>query len=102
MVDEVERGFQVVQKAVDVGEEDLDGAAGAQEVGDFQQGHKVRAVRPAGGGGAPVDFTGALFVEHDALEDVGFEHFGEVGGDEREAVLGGEWRCHGRGRDEQA
>ena len=75
---------------MDVGEEDFDGAAGAEEVCDFDQGDEVRAVGAPGGGGAPVDFEGPLLVQDDFFEDRGFEHFGEVLGDEGEAGLGGE------------
>lgn len=48
--DELEGGFEVVEEAVDVGEEDLYGAAGAQEVGDFEDGDEVAAVGAAGCG----------------------------------------------------
>lgn len=48
--DELEGGFEVVEEAVDVGEEDLHGAAGAQEVCDLEDGYEVAAVWAAGGG----------------------------------------------------
>lgn len=47
---ELEGGFEVVEEAVDVGKEDLHGAAGAQEVGDLEDGDEVAAVRAAGCG----------------------------------------------------
>lgn len=62
---ELEGGFEVVEEAVDVGEEDLHGAAGAQEVGDFEDGDEVAAVRAAGcgrscgGGGGMVSWEGS-------------------------------------------
>ena len=52
MGDELDGGFEVVQEAVDVGEEDLDGAAGAEEVRDFEDWYEVAAVGAAGGGGS--------------------------------------------------
>ena len=50
--DELDGGFEVVEEAVDVGEEDLNGAAGAEEVRDFENGYEVAAVGAAGGGGS--------------------------------------------------
>lgn len=47
-VDEFDGRFEVVEEAVDVGEEDFDVAAGAQEVGEFDDGDEVAAVRAAG------------------------------------------------------
>lgn len=48
-VDEFDGGFEVVEEAVDVGEEDFDVAACAEEVGEFDDGDEVTAVRSAGG-----------------------------------------------------
>ena len=47
--DEFDGGFEIVEEAVDVGEEDLDAAAGAEEGGDFEHGDEVAAVRAPGG-----------------------------------------------------
>ena len=74
MGDELDGGFEVVEEAVDVGEEDLDGAAGAEEVRDLEDGHEVAAVGTAGGGGS---WGGRGMVSHTCI------------------VLDGEKRCCG-------
>lgn len=48
MLDELDRGFKVVEEAVDVGEEDFDVAASAEEVCDLEDGNEVAAVWAAG------------------------------------------------------
>lgn len=51
-LDQLDGGFQVVEEAVDVGEQDRDMAAGGQVLGDFDGGDKVAAVRAASCSGA--------------------------------------------------
>ena len=48
MLDELDGRLEIVKEAVDVGEEDLDGAAGAEKVGDFDDRDEVGAVGTAG------------------------------------------------------
>lgn len=48
-LDQLDGRFEVVEEAMDVGEEDLDSAAGAQEMGDLEHGDEVAAMRPPGG-----------------------------------------------------
>ena len=45
-----------------VGQQDGDFATRGEELGDFQHGHEVAAVRLAGGGGAPVNLEGAFIL----------------------------------------
>lgn len=46
-LNELDGRFEVVEEAVDVGEEDLDFAAGLEEVGNFYNGDEVATVRSA-------------------------------------------------------
>lgn len=108
--DQLERRFEVVEKAVDVGEEDRHIAAGSQELGDLDGGDKVAAVRAAGGRGAwsrycqrclrvvnnsspnsscrltPVDLRVSPLVE-DLLDDLLVQDLGEILCNERESLV---------------
>ncbi len=55
--------FDVVKKAMDIGKEDLDFAARAQEVGDFDNGNEVSTVWSARRCSAYVPVSGGL-VRH--------------------------------------
>lgn len=48
-VDELNGCFEVVEEAVDVGQQDLDMTSCPEEVGDLYNGNKVAAVRSTGG-----------------------------------------------------
>ncbi|KAI3488013.1 hypothetical protein L1887_47982 [Cichorium endivia] len=92
---ELDGRLEVVKEGVDVGKEDLDLDAGAEEVGDLGEGHEVADVRTAGGRGAPVGRGRTLVLFEDGLDDIGAEHLVEVARDELEALGGGEL-CLGR------
>lgn len=101
--------LQVIEEAVDIGEQDRDMAAGGQVLGDFDGGDKVAAVRAAGGGGAwtlfasvfcsfdrvsassssrqrtPVDL-GMPTLGQDFLDNLRVEDLGQVLADERELL----------------
>jgi hypothetical protein len=49
VVDELEGCLEVVEEAVNIGEEDGDVAAGGEKLGDLEGGGEVAAVRAAGG-----------------------------------------------------
>lgn len=51
VLDKFNRGFEVVEESVDVGEEHRDIAAGSEELGDFDGRDEVAAVRTTSGGG---------------------------------------------------
>lgn len=48
-VDKLNGGFEIVEKAVDVGQQDLDVTSCPEEVRDLYNGNKVAAVRSTGG-----------------------------------------------------
>lgn len=50
LLDKLDRGLKVIEKSVDIGEQDSDVAACSEELGDFDGGDKVAAVRTASGG----------------------------------------------------
>lgn len=68
---------------MEVGEEDFDAAAGGEELGDFDYGDEVAAVRATGCCGAPVDFEWSFFFQDYIVDDFAIEDFGEVGFDQR-------------------
>ena len=86
---------QAVEKAVDVGDEDLDVTSCMQQFGDLHHGHEVAAMRSAGCSGTPVDLERSFLVEDDIIDNFGVENLGQVGLDEGKGLF---WR-HGRGRD---
>jgi hypothetical protein len=71
LLDQVDGRFEVVEEAVDVGQQDCYFAAGGEELGDFQHRHEVAAVRLAGRRGSPVDFEGAFIFVEDLFDDLG-------------------------------
>ena len=84
--DELDRSLEVVEEAMNVGEEDGDMAAGGEELGDFDGGGEVAAVRAAGGGSAPVD-TGLAAFGKGSLDDLWVEELSEVLADEGETFF---------------
>jgi hypothetical protein len=71
---------------VDVGQEHLDVAAGGEELGDLEDGHKVAAVWPPGRGSAPVDLQVPVLLQR-FLHDLWVQHLLQVDLDERHLLL---------------
>lgn len=65
-LDQLDGRFQVIEEAVDIGEQDRDMAAGGQVLGDFDCGDKVATVRATGGGGAWTMFV-SVFCSFDRV-----------------------------------
>jgi hypothetical protein len=83
--DQLQRGFHVVQVAMQAGEQVLSSATLM----------KVAAAGAAGGCGDSVDFEGGFFLQDDVVDYIAIEDFGEVGFDQRDGLV----RVNCRGHD---
>jgi len=75
LFDELDRGLLIVEETMYIRKEDLYCAASSKEVGNFNHGYEVAAVRSTSGRSSPVNDKGAFLFDNDMFNDVFSENF---------------------------